>query len=86
MDQGGEQLALRYDHTVPLARYLAMTGGMNTQAKLWQLGKVYRRDSPVMSKGRMREFSQAVCHSFVGVGVLFILVGRTLIFLVHGIL
>ncbi len=23
MDQGGEQLALRYDHTVPLARYLA---------------------------------------------------------------
>jgi len=26
MDQGGEQLALRYDHTVPLARYLAMMG------------------------------------------------------------
>ncbi|KAF8549779.1 hypothetical protein OG21DRAFT_1514811 [Imleria badia] len=26
MDQGGEQLALRYDHTVPLARYLAMSG------------------------------------------------------------
>ncbi|KAH9010907.1 histidine-tRNA ligase [Lactarius hengduanensis] len=42
-DQGGEQLALRYDHT----------------SKLWQVGKVYRRDSPVMSKGRMREFSQA---------------------------
>ncbi|KZP29283.1 histidine-tRNA ligase [Athelia psychrophila] len=59
MDQGGEQLALRYDHTVPLARYLAMTGATNTQSKLWQVGKVYRRDSPVMSKGRMREFSQA---------------------------
>ncbi|KIM82251.1 hypothetical protein PILCRDRAFT_820634 [Piloderma croceum F 1598] len=59
MDQGGEQLALRYDHTVPLARYLAMTGGTNTQSKLWQVGKVYRRDNPVMSKGRMREFSQA---------------------------
>ena len=58
-DQGGEQLALRYDHTVPLARYLAMMGGTNTQAKLWQVGKVYRRDNPVMSKGRMREFSQA---------------------------
>ncbi|KAF9461940.1 hypothetical protein BDZ94DRAFT_1310139 [Collybia nuda] len=58
-DQGGEQLALRYDHTVPLARYLAMTGGTNTQSKLWQVGKVYRRDNPVMSKGRMREFSQA---------------------------
>ena len=59
-DQGGEQLALRYDHTVPLARYLAMGGATNTQSKLFQVGKVYRRDNPVMSKGRMREFSQAV--------------------------
>ncbi|KAF8958318.1 histidyl-tRNA synthetase [Flammula alnicola] len=59
MDQGGEQLALRYDHTVPLARYLAMNGGTVTQSKLWQIGKVYRRDQPVMSKGRMREFMQA---------------------------
>ncbi|KAF8899320.1 hypothetical protein BD779DRAFT_1488190 [Infundibulicybe gibba] len=59
LDQGGEQLALRYDHTVPLARYLAMTGGTNAHSKLWQVGKVYRRDNPVMSKGRMREFSQA---------------------------
>ncbi|KAF8066870.1 hypothetical protein FPV67DRAFT_1496776 [Lyophyllum atratum] len=59
MDQGGEQLALRYDHTVPLARYLAMMGANNTHTKLWQVGKVYRRDNPVMSKGRMREFSQA---------------------------
>ncbi|KAJ3746685.1 histidine-tRNA ligase [Lentinula detonsa] len=59
MDQGGEQLSLRYDHTVPLARYLSMMGGTNTQSKLWQVGKVYRRDNPVMSKGRMREFSQA---------------------------
>jgi histidyl-tRNA synthetase len=60
MDQGGEQLALRYDHTVPLARYLAMTGATNPQSKIWQVGKVYRRDNPVISKGRMREFSQAV--------------------------
>ncbi|KAG1716209.1 hypothetical protein ID866_949 [Astraeus odoratus] len=58
MDQGGEQLALRYDHTVPLARYIAMSGA-TTQGKIWQLGKVYRRDNPVMSKGRMREFMQA---------------------------
>ncbi len=60
MDQGGEQLALRYDHTVPLARYLAMNGAITAQNKLWQIGKVYRRDNPVMSKVRMREFSQAV--------------------------
>lgn len=65
MDQGGEQLALRYDHTVPLARYLAMGGAKNTVSKLWQVGKVYRRDNPVMSKGRMREFSQAVCTLFL---------------------
>ncbi|KAG0706674.1 hypothetical protein DFH29DRAFT_798034 [Suillus ampliporus] len=58
MDQGGEQLALRYDHTVPLARYLAMAGA-TIQSKIWQVGKVYRRDNPVVSKGRMREFSQA---------------------------
>ena len=58
-DQGGEELALRYDHTVPLARYLAMMGGNNTHSKIYQLSKVYRRDNPVMSKGRMREFSQA---------------------------
>ncbi|KAH7911615.1 hypothetical protein BJ138DRAFT_1113052 [Hygrophoropsis aurantiaca] len=57
-DQGGEQLALRYDHTVPLARYLAMAGA-TIQTKIWQVGKVYRRDNPVMSKGRMREFLQA---------------------------
>jgi len=63
MDQGGEQLALRYDHTVPLARYLAMTHTNSPQSKLWQVGKVYRRDNPVMSKGRMREFSQAVRSS-----------------------
>jgi hypothetical protein len=29
--------------------------GATVQAKIWQVGKVYRRDSPVMSKGRIRE-------------------------------
>lgn len=62
MDQGGEQLALRYDHTVPLARYVAMSSA-TIQGKIWQVGKVYRRDSPVMSKGRMREFMQAVAFA-----------------------
>ncbi|PVG01741.1 histidyl-tRNA synthetase [Serendipita vermifera] len=58
-DQGGEELSLRYDHTVPLARYLAMGIANYSGGKLWQIGKVYRRDNPVVSKGRMREFSQA---------------------------
>ncbi len=74
-DQGGEQLALRYDHTVPLARYLAMGGATNTQSKLWQVGKVYRRDNPVMSKGRMREFSQAVRAVFLSFFLSFFLGG-----------
>ena len=77
-DQGGEQLALRYDHTVPLARYLAMSGGTTTQHKLWQIGKVYRRDNPVMSKGRMREFMQAVSRLFPSKKSLFLRVYKDL--------
>ncbi|KAJ8506463.1 hypothetical protein OPV22_007349 [Ensete ventricosum] len=53
-DQGGELCSLRYDLTVPFARYLAMN---NISAlKRYQIAKVYRRDNP--SKGRYREFYQ----------------------------
>ncbi|KAH7647782.1 hypothetical protein FG379_000408 [Cryptosporidium bovis] len=55
-DQGGEQLSLRYDLTVPLARYVA-TSGLD-HLKRFQIGKVYRRDEPQMSRGRFREFYQ----------------------------
>lgn len=86
MDQGGEQLALRYDHTVPLARYLAMNGATNTHSKLWQVGKVYRRDNPVMSKGRMREFSQAVSISTLSTdSQMTPTIYRTLTYQVYGI-
>lgn len=53
-DQGGELCSLRYDLTVPLARYVAMNG--LTSFKRYQIAKVYRRDNP--SKGRYREFYQ----------------------------
>jgi histidyl-tRNA synthetase len=56
-DQGGENLALRYDLTVPFARYLGChkeTGNM----KRFQIGRVYRRDNPVVNRGRFREFYQ----------------------------
>ncbi|CAO2649341.1 Nn.00g067260.m01.CDS01 [Neocucurbitaria sp. VM-36] len=80
MDQGGELLptvattddrvvcALRYDLTVPFARWLAMSGVR--QIKRYQIGKVYRRDQPVgssrdvylcrpaIARGRLREFYQ----------------------------
>lgn len=56
-DQGGEICSLRYDLTVPFARYLAMNQQITT-IKRYQIAKVYRRDQPAMTKGRMREFYQ----------------------------
>ncbi|CAO3649241.1 unnamed protein product [Cunninghamella blakesleeana] len=58
-DQGGENCSLRYDLTVPFARYLAMYGKEHQhQLKRYQIAKVYRRDQPAMTKGRLREFYQ----------------------------
>ena len=56
-DQGeGEKLSMRYDLTVPFARYIA-TNGVK-KMKRFQFGKVYRRDQPYMTRGRQREFCQ----------------------------
>ncbi|KAJ2847284.1 Cytoplasmic and mitochondrial histidine tRNA synthetase [Coemansia brasiliensis] len=55
-DQGGEICSLRYDLTVPFARFVAMNNVKNI--KRYQIAKVYRRDQPAMTKGRMREFYQ----------------------------
>lgn len=55
-DQGGELLSLRYDLTVPFARYM----GLNNIQKIkrFHIAKVYRRDQPNMKRGRFREFYQ----------------------------
>ena len=55
-DQGGELLSLRYDLTVPFARFLAMNSVGNI--KRFHIAKVYRRDNPQLSRGRYREFYQ----------------------------
>ena len=55
-DQGGELLSLRYDLTVPFARFMAVHNF--SSIKRYHIGKVYRRDSPQMAKGRFREFYQ----------------------------
>ncbi|XP_054841478.1 histidine--tRNA ligase, cytoplasmic-like [Eublepharis macularius] len=55
-DQGGELLSLRYDLTVPFARYLAMNKIMHF--KRYHIAKVYRRDHPSVARGRYREFCQ----------------------------
>lgn len=52
----GEVLALRYDLTVPFARYLATHG--ISKLKRFHMEKVYRRDEPYMTRGRYREFYQ----------------------------
>ena len=57
-DQGGEILSLRYDLTVPFARYVAMN--KIASIKRYHIAKVYRRDNPSMTRGRFREFYQCV--------------------------
>lgn len=54
-DRGGRQLALRYDLTVPLARYIA-TYNPPFPFRRYQIGQVFRGENP--QKGRWREFTQ----------------------------
>ncbi|NBX75023.1 MAG: hypothetical protein EBQ92_00505, partial [Proteobacteria bacterium] len=56
LDDQGTPLSLRYDLTVPFARYLALHNV--TKMKRFHIGKVYRRDHPSIVTGRMREFYQ----------------------------
>lgn len=56
LDDQGTPLSLRYDLTVPFARYLALHNVR--KMKRFHIGKVYRRDHPSIVTGRMREFYQ----------------------------
>ena len=51
-----EPLILRYDLTVPLARYVNSNG--LSVFRRFHIGKVYRKDHPQADKGRFREFYQ----------------------------
>ena len=56
-DRGGRQLALRYDLTVPLARYIANNLNLLTPSfSRYQIGQVFRGEKP--QRGRYREFTQ----------------------------
>ncbi|CAK0784455.1 hypothetical protein CVIRNUC_007659 [Coccomyxa viridis] len=55
-DQGGEMLSLRFDLTVPFARYLALNAVQTI--KRYHIARVYRRDQPQAARGRFREFFQ----------------------------
>ncbi len=54
-DRGGRKLALRYDLTVPLARYVA-TYNPSLPFRRYQIAQVFRGENP--QKGRFREFTQ----------------------------
>jgi len=55
-DRGNRQLALRYDLTVPLARFIALNPQLKLPFKRYQISKVWR-DGPV-GPGRYKEFWQ----------------------------
>lgn len=56
-DQGDRDVAMRFDLTVPLARFAAMhIGKLGTPFKRYHIGTVWRADKP--QRGRFREFMQ----------------------------
>ncbi len=56
-ERGDDDLSLRFDLTVPLARFVAMNGqNLAFPFRRYQVGKVFRGERP--QKGRYREFYQ----------------------------
>jgi len=59
-DRGGRKLALRYDLTVPLARFISNNLGLlNPSFARYQIGEVFRGENP--QRGRSRQFTQFDC-------------------------
>jgi histidyl-tRNA synthetase len=56
LNECDQKLFLRYDLTLPLARYVGMNGLRTLRRH--QIGKVYRKDTAQVQKGRFREFYQ----------------------------
>ncbi len=57
LTKGDTDMCMRYDLTVPLARFVSMhQNELNFPFKRYQIGKVYRGERP--QKGRFREFYQ----------------------------
>ncbi len=56
-DKSGRELGLRFDLTVPLARFVASNPQLPKPFKRYQIGRVWRYDNP--QAGRFREFWQA---------------------------
>ena len=65
LNDQGQELALRYDLTIPFARFVSKQNIVNI--KRYQIAKVWRRDKPSLTQGRYREFYQCDFDS-VGTG------------------
>jgi histidyl-tRNA synthetase len=57
-DQGGRDLALRFDQTVPLARYIASLSTLTLPFKRYAIGEVFRDGPTQPEQGRYRTFTQ----------------------------
>ncbi len=63
--KGDSDLAMRFDLTVPLAKYVALNyGSLSFPFRRYQIGKVYRGERA--QRGRYREFYQADIFSQLG--------------------
>ncbi len=68
-DNGDRDVAMRYDLTVPLARYVAQNiNQLTLPFKRYQIAPVWRADNP--QRGRLREFYQCDVDSVGAVGAL----------------
>jgi histidyl-tRNA synthetase len=57
VDHGGRQVGLRFDLTVPLARFAAQhAGALHPPVRLYHVGRVWRGENT--QRGRYREFTQ----------------------------
>src|SRR5690606_3353163 len=57
-DQGGRNMALRFDHTVPLARFFATHKDLKLPFKRYAIGEVFRDGPTQPEQGRYRIFTQ----------------------------
>ncbi|MFA7578273.1 MAG: histidine--tRNA ligase, partial [Candidatus Muiribacteriota bacterium] len=80
-DNGGRTVGLRYDLTVPLARFTAMNiNELTLPFKRYHIAPVWRAENP--QKGRFREFYQCDCDI---VGTDSYLADTEILFLIHNI-
>ncbi len=61
-DKANRELGLRFDLTVPTARFIASNPGLPKPFRRYQIGRVWRYDNP--QAGRYREFRQADADIF----------------------